>query len=156
MTHLKVAFLFFVLCFLMPSFSFAQLVQHEDGKFYNNEGKPYSGVYIEYYPTGSKRVEMNLVDGQKHGRTTLYFKNDSIQEIRSFYQDLMDGTWITFNDKSVRVGEANYLKGVKHGKWFVWDDNGVLRYEMEYRDGVKVGTWKIWNEKGVIVNEKTY
>ncbi|MBN2743477.1 MORN repeat protein [Breznakibacter xylanolyticus] len=148
--------LIFGLLLLLPAMSFAQLVQHDDGRFYDHAGKPYSGVYIEYYPGGNKRVEMNLTEGQKHGKTILYFKNDSVQEIRSFYQDLMDGTWITFNDKSVKVGEANYLRGVKHGKWYIWDDNGVLRYEMEYLNGAKCGTWKIWDDKGVLVNEKTY
>lgn len=156
MTHLKSLFLVFALCLLFPAFSSGQLVQHEDGKLYDNSGKTFSGVYIEYYPAGNKRIEMNLQDGQKHGKTLLYFKNDSIQEIRSFYQDLMDGTWLTFNDKSVKIGEANYLKGIKHGKWYIWDDNGMLRYEMEYNNGIKAGVWKIWNEKGVLVNEKTY
>lgn len=140
----------------IPFLVSAQLLQKEDGKYYDKKGLLYTGTYIEYYPSGGKRIEMNLLNGQKHGKITIYFENQDTQEIRSFKQDLMDGTWLTFNNNRIKIGEANYKDGQKHGKWYIWDDNGVLRYEMEYSNGQKSGKWVIYDEKGKPVSEKTY
>ena len=30
----------------------AQLIEGEDGKYYDHKGKLYSGTYIEYFPSG--------------------------------------------------------------------------------------------------------
>jgi antitoxin component YwqK of YwqJK toxin-antitoxin module len=145
-----------LLLILITHLATAQLIQKDDGKYYNGNDELYSGTYIEYYPSGDKRIEMNLLLGQKHGTTIIYFDKQIVNEIRSFKHDLMDGTWLTFNQKSIKIGEANYLNGVKHGKWYIWDDNGTKRYEMEYENGAKVGTWRIWDEKGTLVEEKNY
>jgi antitoxin component YwqK of YwqJK toxin-antitoxin module len=142
--------------FALPLLAVAQLHQKDDGKYYDKNENLYSGTYIEYYPSGGKRIEMNLLNGQKHGKISIYFENQDIQEIRSFNQDLMDGTWLTFNDKRIKIGEANYKNGVKHGKWYIWDEKGVLRYEMEYNNGQKTGKWVIYNEEGKMLSEKTY
>jgi len=152
---MKQLFLFLMLA-AMPLLTHAQLVQKEDGKYYDKRGNLFSGTYIEYFPSGGKRIEMNISNGQKNGKIIIYFENQDTQEIRSFKEDLMDGTWLTFNDKRIKVGEANYKNGVKHGKWYIWDDNGVLRYEMEYNNGQKTGKWSIWDETGKLVSEKTY
>jgi antitoxin component YwqK of YwqJK toxin-antitoxin module len=141
---------------LMPTIVFSQLYQKDDGKYYDKKGALYTGTYIEYYPSGNKHIEMNLLNGQKHGKIIIYFDNQETNEIRSFKNDLMDGTWITFNIKGIKVGEANYKDGIKHGKWYIWDDNGVLRYEMEYNNGQKSGKWIIYDENGKQVSEKTY
>jgi hypothetical protein len=138
----------------LPAFS--QLIQKDDGKFYDNHNRLYTGTYIEYYPSGGKRIEINLLDGQKHGTTLLYFESQNVQEIRSYQHNEMDGNWITRNDKGVKIAEANYRNGLKHGKWYIWDDNGTKRYEMEYHEGKKTGKWYIWDEKGVLVNQKDY
>lgn len=145
-----------IIAILIPSLSFSQLILKEDNKYYNQKNELYSGTYIEYYPSGNKRIEMNLLLGQKHGKTIIYFDNEVINEIRSFNNDLMDGTWLTFNEKAIKVGEANYKNGIKHGKWYIWDDNGTKRYEMEYKEGVKFGIWRIWNKEGKLVAEKKY
>jgi antitoxin component YwqK of YwqJK toxin-antitoxin module len=141
---------------LFPIAIQAQLHQNEDGKYYDKSNKPYTGTYIEYHPSGGKRIEMSLKEGQKHGKIIIYFENQTTKEVRSFKQDLMDGTWLTYNDKSIKIGEANYLDGLKHGKWYIWDDKGVLRYEMEYNKGVKTGKWTIFDENGKMVSEKVY
>ena len=141
---------------IAPAFSYAQLIQKEDGKYYTKDGELYSGTYIEYYPSGTKRIEMSLLMGQKHGKTIIYFENGVINEIRSFKYDVMDGTWLTYNKESVKIGEANYKDGSKNGMWFIWDDNGVKRYEMQYYNGAKTGTWKIWDENGKLIDDKTY
>jgi len=134
----------------------AQLILKEDGKYYTHNDALYSGTYIEYYPSGNKRVEMTVVLGEKDGITLLYFDTGHKQEERWFKKNKMDGTWITWNEKGTKIGEARYISDVKHGSWCIWDDNGTQRYQMHYNKGVKTGTWSIWNEKGILINERKY
>nr|WP_319400432.1 toxin-antitoxin system YwqK family antitoxin [uncultured Carboxylicivirga sp.] len=128
----------------------------KDGKYYDQDNNLYTGVYTEYYESGNKKVEMNVVKGEKHGSTTLYFDNKKINEVRSFKNNEMDGTWITYDEVGTKTAEARYKDGVKDGKWYIWDENRVLRYEMLYSNGKKIGSWKIWDEEGKLVAEKNY
>jgi len=128
----------------------------KDGKFYDQNNKLYSGIYTEYYDSGSKKVEMNVVNGLKHGLTTIYFEDEKTKEIRSYHENEMDGTWLTYEASGTKTGEANYKKGKKHGKWFIWDEKGTKRYEMSYSNGVKDSIWTIWDDNGKVVGQKSY
>lgn len=134
----------------------AQLIEKEDGKYYDHNNNLYSGTYIEYFPSGRIQLEMNVLNGEKHGITTLYYDNNQKKEIRSFKNNKMDGTWITWGEKGEKTGEASYIDGVKHGKWGIWDKNGIQRYEMEYDHGKKAGVWIIRDEKGIIIDRKKF
>ncbi len=127
-----------------------------EGLYYNDQGELYTGNYVEYYPSGNKRVEMAVVEGKKQGVSTYFFDNKLKQEVRSYKDNEMDGLWETWNDKGVKLGVANYKNGTKHGKWFIYDESGILRYDMEYKEGEKVGVWKIYDEKGTLKGEKKY
>lgn len=141
---------------LIANHSFSQSIEEIEGLYYTTKGDLYTGTYTEFYESGVKRIEMNIEEGKRNGKITLYFENEKIQEVRSYVKGLMDGTWITWNDKSVKIAEANYKKNKKHGKWYIWDDNGVKRYEMEYYEGKKVGTWFIWDAKGNLIKERKF
>jgi antitoxin component YwqK of YwqJK toxin-antitoxin module len=133
----------------------AQLTE-KDGKYYDQNSNLYSGTYVEYYDSGSKKVEMTVVEGVKQGPSTLFFENGKVKEVRSYFNNKMDGTWLTYDTSGVKTGEANYKSGKKHGKWFIWDENGTKRYEMSYNDGAKDSTWTIWDETGKVVGKKKY
>ena len=62
--------------------AFGQLIQKEDGRYYDAGGNLYSGSYFEYYPSGVKRIEMNVLNGWKEGETKLYYENGNLQEVR--------------------------------------------------------------------------
>lgn len=134
----------------------AQLIEKEDGKYYDHNGNLYSGTYIEYYPSGNIHTEMNVLNGEKHGTTSIYFDNQQKKEVRAFKHNKMDGTWITWNEQGQKTGEATYVDGQKHGKWSIWDENGIQRYEMEYNMGKKTGVWIIRDEKGKEINRKAF
>ncbi len=153
-TRLKV---FFTALFCtMAGFSFSQVIEEVEGLYYTKNGDLYTGTYTEFYDNGVKRIEMNIEEGKRHGKITLYFENEQVKEVRSYFSGLMHGTWMTWNNQSVKIAEANYKKNKKHGKWYIWDDKGVKRYEMEYDEGKKVGTWSIWDDKGNLMKEQKF
>lgn len=145
-----------ILFCLITNHSISQVIKEVEGLYYNTTGDLYTGTYTEFYDSGNKRIEMNLAEGKRNGKIMLYFENEKVQEVRSYAGGLMDGTWITWNDHSVKIAEANYKRNKKHGKWYIWDDNGVKRYEMEYKEGEKVGIWYIWDKAGNLLKERKF
>lgn len=145
----------FALCFGFIAFVSGQITER-DGIFFDKNDNPYSGVYIEYYASGGKKVETTISNGVKNGVTTLFFEDGVINEVRYYKNNQMDGTWLTFDHNGIKTAEARYDAGIKEGKWFIWDEKGTLRYEMLYSKGNKAGVWKIWDESGKLVAEKTY
>jgi antitoxin component YwqK of YwqJK toxin-antitoxin module len=133
----------------------AQLVEKE-GLYYDFNDNLYTGTYIEYFPNGHVRLEMNVLEGEKHGMTTYFFGDGTKKEVRHFSHNKMHGTWITWNEAGMKIAEARYNNGKKHGKWFIWDEDGTLRYEMEYADGSKIGVWKIWSDDGELVSQREF
>lgn len=145
-----------ILFCLISNHSMSQVIKEVEGLYYNTSGDLYTGTYTEFYDSGNKRIEMNLVDGKRNGKIRLFFEDEKIQEIRSYDKGLMDGTWITWNNNSVKIAEAAYKRNKKHGKWYIWDDNGVKRYEMEYKEGDKIGIWYIWDEDGNLLKKRKF
>ena len=143
------------LIFVLSITATAQYIKEVDG-IYLADSKPYTGTYKSYYDNFEPKVEMKLEEGKKDGITKLFFKDGSINEIRSYKNNLMDGTWITYNENGIKIAEAIYAMGKKNGTWKVWDDNGTLRTEMNYNKGERTGVWKRWNEKGELQGEKNY
>jgi antitoxin component YwqK of YwqJK toxin-antitoxin module len=143
----RILFLAFFLI-VAGAVSSAQVIIDEKGLYHNEDNELYTGTYIEFYPNGNKRIELSLNKGIIHGPVTLYFESGERNEIRSYSNGKMDGTWITWNQEGVKVAEANYRNGKKH-----WDDNGTLRFEMHYTNGEKTGLWKMFDESGKLVSE---
>ena len=148
--------IFFALIFVNTSSVFAQLSVDEDGIYYDNLGKPYTGVYVEKYDNGVTKSTTTLISGRKHGIAAIYFKDGTLSEFRMYRNNQMHGTWITWNESGIKTAEANYAADKKNGKWYIWDENGVKRYEMTYFDGNKVGTWYMWSDKGELIETKEY
>lgn len=133
----------------------AQTISEIDGIYYEN-AIPYTGSYQIFHENNQVKMEMNLVDGLKDGDVKVYFENGTLNEIRAYSRNVMNGTWITYNSNNIKISEAHYLDGKKDGKWLIWNDEGVLIYELEYTEGNKTGIWKNYNEKGEFVSERNY
>lgn len=137
--------------------SFAQTtVVEREGKYYDSNGNLYSGRYTSYYDNGNTKVDAIITNGLPNGEMKLFYPTGKIQEIRTYSLGEKDGRWEKWNEKGIKVSEANFIKGKKHGKWYVWDDNGTLRYDMTYTDGEKSGTWIIFDENGKETSRKEY
>jgi antitoxin component YwqK of YwqJK toxin-antitoxin module len=134
----------------------AQITIHEDGLYYDEYERWYTGVYVEKYPDGVVKAQISIKKGKKDGLMKLFYPDGSINELRMYKNNLMHGTWETFNNKGIKTAEANYSLDEKNGKWYIWDENGTLRYDMTYFEGDKAGTWYMWDEKGDLIEAKEY
>jgi len=127
------------ICILFLNVAMAQEIKEIDGIFYQN-GQLYTGEYISRYDNGKVKMTAKISEGKKEGIVQIYFENGQLNEIRSYKNNLMDGTWEIYNIYKVKVSVANYKDGLKHGQWLIFDDKGTLLYDMEYTNGPKSGT----------------
>lgn len=140
---------------LLLNVSKAQEIKEIEGIYYQN-GQLYTGEYTSRYDNGMVKMTAKIVEGKKEGIVQVFFENGQLNEIRSYKNNQMDGTWEMYNIYKVKVSVANYKNGVKHGEWLIYDDKGTLLYEMEYTDGQKSGTWKKFDNAGKLVSERKY
>lgn len=151
----RLIFLFTALVFIGFS-GFAQILEDENGVFYADNSTPYNGTYKEYYLNGQTRLSIDIKEGIKDGEMYLYYEDGNINEVRSYKNNKMHGTWITYAPNNVKIAEATYNNGKKDGQWFIWDEKGTLRCEMFYKNGQKTGIWKMYDENGNLTDTKDF
>ncbi len=143
------------ICILFLNAANAQEITEVDGIYYKN-GQLYTGEYTSRYDNGMVKMTAKIYEGKKEGAVQIFFENGQLNEIRSYKNNLMDGTWEMYNIYKVKVSVANYKDGQKHGQWLIYDDKGTLLYDMEYTNGQKSGTWKKFDDAGKLVSERKY
>ena len=148
--------LFLLLSFLILGEIAAQDVVLKDGKYYQSDGKLYSGVYKEFGPSNFLVSENNISQGLFDGLSLFYYSNGTKKEQRSYKEGKKDGLWINWNEQGMKTAEARFHDGKKDGYWYIWDEKGTKRYEMFYIHGEKKGTWYIWDENGNVTTTQKY
>ena len=92
-------------CLLIVMFAFfafaakAQELKEINGIYYA-DSVAYTGKYITHFPNGKNKIEMNLENGMKNGTVNVYFENGQLNEVRSYKNNLMHGSWITYNEQN--------------------------------------------------------
>ena len=87
---------------------------------------------VEYYDSGSVKMEGEMKNGQRDGEWTAYFP---------------DG----------RVQSHGYFKnGERTGDSKVYWSNGNLRYVGHYKNGTHCGKWTWYDEQGNFLREENY
>jgi len=143
------------ICILFLNAATAQEINEVDGIYYKNS-QLYTGEFTSRYDNGMVKMTAKISEGKKEGIVQIFFENGQLNEIRSYKNNLMDGTWEIYNIYKVKVSVANYKDGLKHGQWLIFDDKGTLLYDMEYSAGQKSGTWKKYDETGKLTSERKY
>jgi antitoxin component YwqK of YwqJK toxin-antitoxin module len=133
----------------------AQEIKEVEGVYYK-DGKLYTGEFTSRHENGMVKMTAKISEGKKEGVVQIFFDNGQLNEIRSYKNNLMNGTWEMYNIYKVKVSVANYKNGLKHGKWYIYDDTGTLLYDMEYNNGEKTGTWKKYDGAGKLISERKY
>ena len=83
--------------------------------------------------------------------------NGKIKEVGYFNEEgVITGQWIEYHENGTKVGQVEWVDGIKHGTWLIWDKDGTLRFEMYYSMGKRVGTWKQFDGDGKITSSKEF
>lgn len=151
----KKLFVVFSFLFLAGQLS-AQEVHLKEGKYYDTDDLPYTGVFKEYGPKQVILSESSIKQGLLDGQSIFYYNSGAKKEQREYREGKKDGLWINWSESGLKTAEARFINGKKDGFWYIWDEKGTKRYEMFYQKGEKKGTWYIWDEDGKLITEQKY
>ena len=92
------------------------------------------------YKNGEYYIGKWLND-QRHGKGTLYYKNNKIKYEGDFANDKYEGTWkLTSEDGRYYIGQ--WLNGLYNGKGTIYYKNNTIQYEGEFINGKPEGNGK--------------
>ena len=102
---------------------FSKLVER-DGLWYEGDSEtPFTGVAVDKYENGQKKVEGTWKDGKEEGLMTRWHENGQ------------------------KEAEGTFKDGKRKGLVTSWYENGQKKHEVTWKDGKKLsGTY--WDEEG--------
>ncbi len=127
---------------------------------YEAPNKP-SGIVKDYFISGQLQSEFTAVylDYNDEGKNffendvTYYSESGQIEQTYSYFNNKVNGKFITYFDNGEKQSEHNYVHGVLHGPYFEWFYSGKLKnfalyendelYEKKYMevDENGIGAW---------------
>lgn len=118
---------------------------HPNGKLVAREhyynGKRY-GLYERWQQNGSKKYEINYIDGDKHGECIFWHNNGKKALTSTWYYGLKHGTEESWYSNGVRESIVEYDMGWRCGKSYVWEEDGSLRISMDWeKNDIKFGMY---------------
>lgn len=78
------------------------------------------------YPTGEKKYQAYVQNGELHGPWTQWWENGQ------------------------KKNEGEWIDGLPVGKWNFWYPDGKLKRQGSFSNGEKICSWKYWDEKGKV------
>jgi antitoxin component YwqK of YwqJK toxin-antitoxin module len=134
-------------------------LQDRDGvKYEPNTEVGFTGVYVEKYDNGQKKLEEHYKNGKLVGISKSWLENG--QKVVSSLED-RDGvmyepnTEVPFSgglvekyDNGQKNVENHYKDGKKDGLEIWWTKDGQKSSEKHHKNGLGVGEWKEWLENG--------
>jgi hypothetical protein len=103
---------------------------------WNLNGKAYTGKYVDYYFSGRRLAEGNLINGRQDGEEIYYYQNGKVGTINSYKGGRLNGPVITyykngsirskgtFSEDGSPAGESYFPNGLIESRVTKTDDDG--------------------------------
>lgn len=86
---------------------------------------------VEHYPDGKKKLEGEIVNGERHGAWKYYYKNGFLWSEGKFWYGERKGYSIIYFEDGRKKMEGTYAKDLKIGIWKLWNPDGSLNREID-------------------------
>lgn len=97
-----------------------------------------------------------FVNGKKNGKTFVYLPDGTVSEEHECKNDLKNGPFKQYFDKSHVKGEGQYVDDVLDGKTSYYYPNGVTAATGYFKKGVKTGPWIYRNSDGKVKEKELF
>jgi antitoxin component YwqK of YwqJK toxin-antitoxin module len=114
----------------------SQLVSRGGIKLF--EGKPYTGVVLDRFADGSKKMRYSLRDGKVDGVWVEWYQNGPIRFYSEWRDGRGDGPFVYFHETGEVSERVRAIGDVWDGISEGWDRDGAKMFESLYRDGKPV------------------
>lgn len=123
----------------------------EEGKYVNSMK---TGIWIEYYPSGTKKSELTYVNNRPNGPAKMYHENGNLSEEGNWVGTRWTGPYkLYYEDGKIRQ-EFNYnALGQRDGGQKYYHPNGKVAIEVNIKSGKEEGVKKEYNTNGELVQE---
>ncbi|MBI4817564.1 MAG: hypothetical protein HY791_14985 [Deltaproteobacteria bacterium] len=101
-----------------------------------------SGLWREWYPSGSVREEGSRIAGARSGPWRTWNSDRSLESEGLFAADLRDGRWTTYWPHGTKRSEGEYRADSKNGPWRTWWQTGIPNESQTWRVGVREGSFE--------------
>ncbi len=101
------------------------------------DGKPFSGITVERYPTGIVYRETRYDRGIKNGETRKYAMTGTLVSLERFSEGAKDGLQEGWYMEGPKRFELRFKKGVLDGVQSEWHLNGALFRKQIFAGGVE-------------------
>jgi len=113
-----------------------------------------SGWSENYYESGQKMSEGELMQQAETGKWSYWYENGNLKCTGYYTEGTRDSLWRWYDESGRRLLKSGaYQKGLEHGSWVNYHSNGVISDSGSYVDGNREGPWKYWHENGRISME---
>lgn len=113
-----------------------------------NKGKRI-GQWKFYYPNGqTEQIGSYNKDGKEDGTWTWYFPTGDILREESYFNGMIDGHSVEYDEFGVVIAEGDYVEDYREGLWVF--NYGDHKSEGEYSIGMRHGNWKSYYSDGVL------
>jgi antitoxin component YwqK of YwqJK toxin-antitoxin module len=155
----KIELSFILLSLLFTACTHKEVTYHPNGtvrSIIEYKGKKEHGLSVYYRDDGSKKLEIQLINGKKEGKMTRWFTGQKV-ESESFYKnDLLDGIERIYNRQGELITEIHYKEGKKNGYYASWHARGLLKEEGAFYDDLFDGEWHYFDKRGFPVGEASF
>jgi antitoxin component YwqK of YwqJK toxin-antitoxin module len=114
------------------------------------EKSPFTGRLTETYPSGAKKVSIEVLQGRLHGASLGWHENGVPEVEEHFHQDFSDGPRTRWHPNGARRSYAMIRQGFIEGTYTEWHDNGRQAVVMEMRRGQPEGVVEAWHPSGAL------
>ncbi|MDA0194808.1 MAG: membrane-binding protein [Bacteroidetes bacterium] len=112
-----------------------------------------TGIYKEFYSSGSLKVEGGNQEGKSDGLWKYYFETGELQSEGKFSQGLKVGEWRYYYKNGLTSAAGYFNLGKRQGKWQYFYEDGSLNSEGNLSNDLKDGYWKLFYETGELKGE---
>ena len=107
------------------------------------------GPFVEYYPSGAKRMEGGYDgDGRNHGLITFWQEDGNKFSEGDYVNGVKHGIERKWDENGQIMSEANYVNEKLNGPHTEWWENGQKRLEANHVNGKREGAETDWYENG--------
>ena len=98
------------------------------------KGKPLNGIGRHLYENGKTKLEIEMVEGLKHGKSTGFYEDGILKSESHYKDDKLNGIFKVFNKKGIIIREGSFIDDKKEGIHKEYNDVGVLVGNLTYKD----------------------
>jgi antitoxin component YwqK of YwqJK toxin-antitoxin module len=119
-------------------------------------GTPFTGIVVDRYDSGAKRMRRAVVEGLPEGLWMEWHQSGVPRYMATWARGRGEGIWTYFHETGQIRERVRVAGDVFEGPVEGWYANGQKAFEGHNRSNQKDGRWRYWDERGRMTKVEVY